>query len=53
MNPGEGSPRDIMAYMLDCDLEVRGFELQSRYYVLFQTNTLGKGINSFIVSAMD
>ena len=43
--------------MLDCSIEVSKFELQSCYYVYFQTNTLGEryeltyppsyGINSF------
>ena len=37
-----------MAKVLDCGLEVSKFELQSHYYVPYQTNTLGKGMNSFI-----
>ena len=32
-----------MANVLDCDIVVREFELQSCYYVHFRTNTLGKG----------
>ena len=32
--------RGVVAKILDCDLEVSEFELQSCYYVHFQTNTL-------------
>ena len=32
--------------------EVSEFELQSRYYVNFQTDTLEKGINLLILTAM-
>ena len=38
------SPWGVMGYIL--------FELQSRYYVHFQTNTLWKGMNRFISLAM-
>ena len=31
--------------MMDCSLEVNEIELQSRYYVHFQSNTIGNGIN--------
>ena len=31
--------------MLDCDVLVKEFNLQSRQYGHFQTNTLGKGFN--------
>ena len=37
---------------MDCWIVVSEFELQSRYYVHFQTNILGKGINSLIFPAM-
>ena len=37
-----------MAKVLDCSLELSKFELQSCYYVHFQTNTLEKDINSVI-----
>ena len=30
----------------------REFELQSRYYVHFRTNTLGEGMNPLILPAM-
>ena len=36
----------LQAKVLDCNIEVSEFELQSRQYVHFQTNTLGKGRNS-------
>ena len=35
-----------------CESVAREFELQSRYYVHFRTNTLGKGINPLILTAM-
>ena len=34
-----------MANMLDCNLEVNEFELQSPHYVSFRTNTLEKDIS--------
>ena len=34
-----------MAKVLDCDLKVSDFELQSCYYIHFQTNNLMKGMN--------
>ena len=36
--------RGVMGHVLDCDIVVSGFELHSRYYNYFRTNTLGKGI---------
>ena len=33
---------------IDCGIVVSEFEHQSRYYVHFQTNTLGKGMKSLI-----
>ena len=33
---------DIVAYVLDCDIIVSEFELQSCYYIHFWTNTFGK-----------
>ena len=43
------SPRRVMH---DSGLEVREFELLSRYYVHFWTNTIGKCMNPFILLAM-
>ena len=37
-----------MANELHCDILVSEFELYSRYYVHFQTNTLGKHMNLLI-----
>ena len=42
------NPCDIVANVLECDLIVSEFELQSRYYIHFQTNTLGKHIYPLI-----
>ena len=39
------SLRGVVANVLDCDIVKSEFELQSRYYVHFLTNTLGKGMN--------
>ena len=36
--------------MLDCNIVVSEFELQKRYYVHFQTNTLEKGMALLILS---
>ena len=41
-----------MVKAMDSRIEVSEFDLQSRYYVHFQTNTLGKGMNPYIVPAM-
>ena len=32
--------------MLDCNIVLSEIELQSRYYIQFQTNTFEKGMNS-------
>ena len=47
-----GIPCGIITKVLDCGLKVSEFELQSRYYVHFWANTLGKFMNPFIHSAM-
>ena len=41
-----------MVKAMDCEIEVSDFVLQSRYYVHFRTNTLGRGMNPFILPAM-
>ena len=41
-----------MANVLNCDIVVNEFKFQSRYYIYFLTNTLGKGMNPFIHPAM-
>ena len=40
-----------MANVLGCDLVVSEFELQSHYYIHFQTNAQGKGMNFLILPA--
>ena len=37
-----GSPRGVMARVLDCSLRVSYFELQSSYYILFRTYNPGE-----------
>ena len=41
-----------MAKVMDCGIVVSEFVLQSRYYVHFQVDTLGKGMNPLILLAM-
>ena len=43
--------RGVMVKAMDCGLVVSEFELQSRYYVHFRANTLGKDTNPLILSA--
>ena len=43
-----GSTRNVVAIMLDCDLEVNEIESQSRYFVHFSTNILWKDMNHLI-----
>ena len=45
-----GSPRGVMVNVIDCGIVVSEFELLSFYY--FRINTLGKGMNPFILPAM-
>ena len=40
-----GSPRDVVANVLDSDIVVSEFELQSRHYIHFRTYTHAKGMN--------
>ena len=47
-----GCPRGVMVKAMDCGIVVREFVLQSRYYVPFQANTLGKVMNPLILPAM-
>ena len=48
-----GCPRGVMVKAMDCGIVVSEFVLQSRYYVHFRANTLGKGMNPHIPPAMD
>ena len=45
-------PRGVMVKATDCGIVVSEFVLQSRYYVHFRANTLGKGMNPLIFPAM-
>ena len=47
-----GCPRGVMFKVMDCGIVVREFELQSRYYIHFRANTLGKGMNPLILPPM-
>ena len=42
-------PRGVMVKVMHCGIVVREFVLQSRYYVHFRANTLGKGMNPLIL----
>ena len=44
-------PRGVIV-PLDCGIVVNEFELQSRNYIHFRTNTLGKGMDPFILPAI-
>ena len=47
-----GCPCSVMVKALDCGIVVREFELQSRHYIHFRTNTLGEGMNLLILPSM-
>ena len=47
-----GCPRGVMVKAMDCGIVVCEFVLQSRYYVHFRANTLGKCMNPLILPAM-
>ena len=42
-----------MVKAMACEIVVSEFVLQSRYYVHFQANTQGNGMNPIILPAMD
>ena len=46
-----GSPFGVVANMLDCNIIVSEFKLQSNYYIHFRT--LRKGMKPLITPAMD
>ena len=48
-----GCPRGVMVKVMGCGIVVSEFVLQSRYYVHFRENSLGKGIDPLIIPAMD
>ena len=41
--------RGALVKAMNCGIVVREFVLQSRYYVHFRANTLGKGMNPLIL----
>ena len=45
-------PRGVMVKAMDWGIVVSEFVLQSRYYVHFRANTLGKGMNPLILPSM-
>ena len=47
-----GCPRGVMVKAMDCGIVVSEFVLQSRYYIHFRANTLGKGMDLLILPAM-
>ena len=47
-----GYPRGVMVKAMDFGIVVCEFKFQSRYYVDFQANTLGKGMNPLFLPAM-
>ena len=47
-----GCPRVVTVKAMDSGIVIREFVLQSRYYVHFRANTLGKGMNPLILPAM-
>ena len=48
----QGCPHGVMVKAMDCGIVVREFVLQSRCYVHFRANTLGKGMNPLILPAI-
>ena len=46
-----GCPRGVMVKVMDCGIVVSEFVLQSRYYVHFRANTLGKRMDPLILPA--
>ena len=45
-------PPGVMVKAMECRIVVREFVLQSRYYVHFRENILGKGMNPLILPAL-
>ena len=44
--------RGVMVKAMVCEIVARVFELQSRYWVHFRKNTIGKSMNPLILPAM-
>ena len=47
--PTNMCPRGVMVKAMNCGIVVREFVLQTRYYVHFRANTLGKSMNPLIL----
>ena len=47
-----GCPRGVMVKAMDCGIVVSEFVFQSRYYVHFRANPIGKDMNPFIFPSM-
>ena len=47
-----GCPRGVVVKAIACGIVGSDFVLQSRYYVHFRANTLGKSMNPLISQAM-
>ena len=47
-----GCPHGVLVKAMDYGIVVSEFILQLRYYIHFQANTLGKGMNPLILPAM-
>ena len=45
-------PRGVIVKAMDGGIVVSEFDLQSRYYIHFRTNTFGKGMNLIIFPAI-
>ena len=43
------SPLSVAAYVLDCDIIINKFKLQSHYYIHFWTNTFGERYKPFLL----
>ena len=52
LDKSRGYPRGVMVKAMGCRIVENEFVLQSRYYIHFQANTLGKGMNPLILPAM-
>ena len=48
----EWNHRGVVANVLDCDIVVSSFDIQSHYCIHFRTNTFGKGMKPLIPPAM-
>ena len=49
---GQGCPCGVIVKVMDSGIGISEFELQSRYYVHFRANNIGKGMNPLILPAM-